>query len=229
MLRLGCACLALARNLPAAVTARLQNITADRGNLRRFALVCCALAQAASHTSTRSNLNAGFACFGDEQTTVQRARQTCSLRIACHIHHRLTAGHSLYVGRTSLCSRPPGRNVMRHTSAAYTDRQGTPNRQRSEAIRQARHIHTSMHTHLNHAAHLAFCMPANRRAARLIRRAFQTIGLSFCGPRHLLPLTPAVLQRLSSSSCAPRDSARASTACADAHSSVTQNDAAGRL
>ena len=35
---------------------------------------------------------------------------------------------------------------------AYTDRQGTPNGQRSEAIRRARHIHTSMQPPLNQHA-----------------------------------------------------------------------------
>ena len=35
---------------------------------------------------------------------------------------------------------------------AYTDRQGTPNGQRSEAIRRARHIHASMQTPLNQHA-----------------------------------------------------------------------------
>ena len=36
--------------------------------------------------------------------------------------------------------------------SAYTDRQGTPNGQRSEAIRRARHIHASMQTPLNQHA-----------------------------------------------------------------------------
>ena len=34
----------------------------------------------------------------------------------------------------------------------YTDRQGTPNGQRSKAIRRARHIHASMQTPLNQHA-----------------------------------------------------------------------------
>ena len=51
-----------------------------------------------------------------------------------------------------------GESVLHVCQCVYTDRQGTPNGQRSKAIRRARHIHTSMQT--------PTCMPVDRHHTR---------------------------------------------------------------
>ena len=54
-----------------------------------------------------------------------------------------------------------------YTCLSYTDKQGTPNGQRSRALRQAKHIHTSMQTPLNQHVHLSSSSRALRHHNRI--------------------------------------------------------------